>query len=175
MKRMIANLFCLSVLLFSLPVPAGEPSLVRMATTTSTDNSGLLKVLLPPFEQSTGYKVLVIAVGTGKALRLGQNGDVDVVVVHAPTAERRFVDAGYGVNRRSFMYNDFIIVGPASDPAGVRGMCRRARQKDRRAETLQLRHRGRRPGHDNLQTGVQPATGTDSWAPDSTDRRPVRK
>jgi tungstate transport system substrate-binding protein len=82
----------------------------------------LLKALLPPFEQSTGYKVHVIAVGTGKALRLGQNGDVDVVMVHAPAAEQRFVDAGHGVNHRGFMYNDFVIVGPKNDPAGVRGM-----------------------------------------------------
>lgn len=106
---------------------AGSASLaagptIRLATTTSTDNSGLLKALLPPFEQSTGYKVHVIAVGTGKALRLGQNGDVDVVMVHAPAAEQRFVDAGHGVNRRDFMYNDFVIVGPKNDPAGVRGM-----------------------------------------------------
>lgn len=100
---------------------AAEPT-VRLATTTSTDNSGLLKALLPPFEQSAGYKVHVIAVGTGKALRLGQNGDVDVVMVHAPAAEQRFVDAGHGVNRRGFMYNDFVIVGPKNDPAGVGGM-----------------------------------------------------
>ncbi len=94
---------------------------IRLATTTSTDNSGLLALLLPPFEQRTGYKVHVIAVGTGKALRMAKDGDVDVVMVHAPGAERDFVAAGYGVNRRDLMYNDFVIVGPTADPAGVGG------------------------------------------------------
>ena len=107
---------------FALSTADAAETTLRLATTTSTDNSGLLKVLLPPFEQSTGYKVHVIAVGTGKALRLGQNGDVDVVLVHAPAAEQRFVDAGHGVNHRGFMYNDFVILGPRSDPAGVRRM-----------------------------------------------------
>ena len=92
---------------------------VRLATTTSTENSGLLQHLLPAFESETGYQVHVIAVGTGKALRMGQDGDVDVVLVHAPAAEQSFVDAGYGVKRHDVMYNDFIIVGPADDPATV--------------------------------------------------------
>ncbi len=115
-------------LLFSvlLAVTAAGPSgaatcRLRLATTTSTDNSGLLDVLLPPFERATGCKVDVIAVGTGKALRLGRNGDVDVVMVHAPRAEKAFVAEGYGVDRTRIMHNDFVIVGPAQDPAGVRG------------------------------------------------------
>jgi tungstate transport system substrate-binding protein len=95
---------------------------IKLATTTSTDNSGLLAVLNPPFERLTGYRVDVIAVGTGKALRLGQDGDADVVLVHARPAEDAFVEAGYGVNRRDVMHNDFIIIGSAADPAGVRGM-----------------------------------------------------
>ena len=100
---------------------AAEPD-VRLATTTSTDNSGLLRVLLPRFEARSGFKVRVIAVGTGKALKLGENGDVDVVLVHSRPDEDRFVAAGFGVNRRDVMYNDFVIVGPAADPAGLRGM-----------------------------------------------------
>ncbi|HBE92350.1 MAG TPA: tungsten ABC transporter substrate-binding protein [Gammaproteobacteria bacterium] len=92
---------------------------IRLATTTSTENSGLLQHLLPAFERDTGYRVHVIAVGTGKALRMGQDGDVDAVLVHAPAAEQSFVDAGYGVQRHDVMYNDFIIVGPANDPAAV--------------------------------------------------------
>lgn len=112
----------LSILVFALalavPVPGAEHTL-RLATTTSTDNSGLLKQLLPAFEKSSGYRVHVIAVGTGKALRMGQDGDVDVVMVHARTDEDRFVAAGYGVNRRDLMYNDFVIVGPKRDPAGI--------------------------------------------------------
>ena len=95
---------------------------IKMATTTSTDNSGLLQYLLPIFEADCGCKIHYTAVGTGAALKLGQNGDVDVVLVHARPAENKFVAAGYGVNRRDVMYNDFVIVGPASDPAGIKGM-----------------------------------------------------
>lgn len=93
---------------------------LRMSTTTSTENSGLLKVLLPPFEKSCDCKVDVIAVGTGKALKLGEMGDVDVVFVHARNLEDQFVADGFGVNKKDVMYNDFIIIGPKDDPAGVR-------------------------------------------------------
>jgi len=99
--------------------PAVE-RVIRLATTTSTDNSGLLGWLLPPFEQSMGYAVRVVAVGTGAALRIGANGDADLVLVHARAAEDRFVAAGHGVDRRDVMFNDFVLVGPESDPAGVR-------------------------------------------------------
>ena len=99
-----------------------QPTLrLRMATTTSTENSGLLYELLPPFEKQNDCKVDVIAVGTGKALKLGQNGDVDVVFVHARDAEDEFVADGFGVSRRDVMYNDFVILGPESDPAGIKG------------------------------------------------------
>ncbi len=92
---------------------------IRLATTTSTENSGLLHYLLPEFERSTGYKVHVIAVGTGKALRMGKDGDVDVLLVHALEAENDFVNKNYGVKRHPVMYNDFVILGPASDPASL--------------------------------------------------------
>jgi tungstate transport system substrate-binding protein len=92
-----------------------------MATTTSTENSGLLYEILPPFEKAFNAKVDVIAVGTGKALKLGENGDVDVVLVHARKAEDAFVNTGHGVNRRDLMYNDFVIVGPKADPAKIKG------------------------------------------------------
>ena len=94
---------------------------IKMSTTTSTENSGLLAYLLPMFEKKTSSKVQVIAVGTGKALELAKNGDVDVTLVHARTSEDKFVAEGHGVNRRDVMYNDFIIVGPAKDPAGIKG------------------------------------------------------
>ena len=94
---------------------------VRLSTTTSTDNSGLLRFLLPVFEARTGFKVDVIAVGSGKALELAKNGDVDVTLVHARAAEDRFVAEGHGVGRRNVMYNDFVIVCPASDPARIKG------------------------------------------------------
>ncbi|MCK5733477.1 MAG: substrate-binding domain-containing protein, partial [Candidatus Latescibacteria bacterium] len=98
---------------------AGAQERIRLATTTSTDNSGLLEALLPPFEKRFGVRVDVIAVGTGKALRLGENGDVDVVMVHAPAAEISFVEKGYGVERLPVMHNDFVILGPQDDPAGL--------------------------------------------------------
>ena len=97
-----------------------ETPRLRLATTTSTENSGLLDVLLPPFEQASGVKVDVIAVGTGKALKLGENGDVDVVLVHARAAEEAFVADGFGVERRAVMHNDFVVVGPREDPAGLK-------------------------------------------------------
>ncbi len=93
---------------------------LRMATTTSTENTGLLNVLNPPFESEYGVRVDVIAVGTGKALKLAENGDVDLLLVHAPEAERQFIQAGYGVHRRAVMHNDFIVLGPESDPAKLK-------------------------------------------------------
>lgn len=91
-----------------------------MSTTTSTENSGLLKALLPPFEKNCDCKVDVIAVGTGKALKLGENGDVDVVFVHARNLEDKFVADRFGVNRRDVMYNDFVVIGHSSDHAGIK-------------------------------------------------------
>jgi tungstate transport system substrate-binding protein len=91
-----------------------------LATTTSTQDSGLLDVLVPAFEKETGVRVKVVAVGTGQALALGQRGDAGVLLVHARAAEDAFVAQGYGVDRRDVMYNDFLLVGPAADPAGVR-------------------------------------------------------
>ncbi|HDQ93530.1 MAG TPA: tungsten ABC transporter substrate-binding protein [Synergistetes bacterium] len=99
---------------------AGEPVLL-MATTTSTDNTGLLDVLAPEFLKDTGIELRWVSVGTGKALELGKNRDVDVLLVHAPDLEKEFVEDGYGVNRREFMYNDFVIIGPARDSAKIRG------------------------------------------------------
>ncbi len=94
---------------------------IRMATTTSTEASGLLGVLLPLFEKDSGIKVWVVSVGTGQALKLGERGDVDIVLVHSRPDEDKFMAQGFGSVRRDVMYNDFIIVGPKADPAGVRG------------------------------------------------------
>ncbi len=109
----------LAALMLSTPALAQEH--LRLSTTTSTENSGLLAAILPTFEQRFHLKVDVIAVGSGKALKLAENGDVDVVLSHAPELEEAFVKAGFGVNRRDVMYNDFIIVGPPSDSAKLRG------------------------------------------------------
>jgi len=122
MKSLFAKLIILSIVLFSAHTLAGERPLVRMAITTSTENSGLIDIIQPVFEQALDIRVHIIAVGTGKALELGRRGDVDVVLVHARPAEEAFVVAGYGVARHEIMYNDFIIVGPEDDPARVRGM-----------------------------------------------------
>jgi tungstate transport system substrate-binding protein len=108
MQQPLHSLLLILFSLCSLSVQA-DSSVLRMATTTSTDNSGLLKVLLPKFESRSGLDVQVLAVGTGQALRLGCNGDVDVVLVHAPPAEQKFLEDGCGVNRRQVMYNDFVI------------------------------------------------------------------
>lgn len=98
-----------------------------LATTTSTENSGLLDELIPLFEEQTGDHVKVVAVGSGAALALGRRGDVDVLLVHSPAAELEFVAEGFGVERTRVMYNDFLIVGPASDPAGIGGTTDAAR------------------------------------------------
>jgi len=95
---------------------------IILATTTSTQDSGLLDVLLPIFEKETGYFVKTIAVGSGQAMAMGQKGEADVMLVHSPDAEKKFVAEGYGVNRRLVMHNDFIIVGPGSDPAKIKGV-----------------------------------------------------
>jgi len=93
-----------------------------MATTTSTDNTGLLDHLAPMFEKDTAIELKWTAVGTGKALKMGQNCDVDVLLVHAPATEKKYVADGYGVDRQEVMYNDFVIIGPPGDLAGIKGM-----------------------------------------------------
>lgn len=126
-KHLIASLVALGIGLGNLgPVvaqdatPAG-PEDVILATTTSTQDSGLLDVLVPMFEEQTGYKLKPIAVGSGAALKMGEEGEADVLLVHSPKAETEFMDAGFGVNRHLVMFNDFVVVGPASDPAGIAG------------------------------------------------------
>src|SRR2546422_7212551 len=108
---------------------AARPTTVRpqqqdilLATTTSTRDAGLLDSLLPVFERQSGYHVKVIAVGSGQALAMGRRGDADVVLAHAPEAERVLADSGYFLHRRLVMHNDFLVVGPAADPAGLRGL-----------------------------------------------------
>lgn len=119
---LIALLLAVCVLAFaSLAAAADKAPVLRMATTTSTDDTGLLDYLAPICLKDTGIDVQWVAVGTGKALEFGRNGDVDVVLTHAPSQEDEFEAQGYGVGRRKVMYNDFVLIGPASDPAGVKG------------------------------------------------------
>lgn len=103
------------------PTAPANPDLI-LATTTSTQDSGLLDVLIPLFEQQTGYKVKTVAVGTGAALKMGEEGNADVLLVHAPASEVALMDAGFGKERMLVMHNDFIIVGPADDPAKIKGL-----------------------------------------------------
>ena len=118
MVRIRATLLIVSVTLLSMAVTAQER--LRLATTTSTENSGLLAALHPPFEAKYNVRVDVVAVGTGKALRLGENGDVDVLMVHAPDAEKKFIEQGFGRVRLPVMHNDFVLIGPSGDPSGVK-------------------------------------------------------
>ncbi|MCP1337677.1 extracellular solute-binding protein [Futiania mangrovi] len=113
----LASLAALAV----VPATAAD-RFITVASTTSTANSGLFEHILPLFKKKTGIEVRVIAQGTGQALETGRRGDADVVFVHAPAAEKKFVAEGYGVVRNEVMYNDFVIAGPAADPAGVKGM-----------------------------------------------------
>lgn len=119
-KRLAAMVLVAFSAVFCGSVAAADT--LMMATTTSTDNTGLLDYLAPEFTRDTGISLKWVAVGTGKALKLGRNCDVDILMVHAPDAEKKFVAEGYGVGRREVMYNDFIIIGPKTDPAGVKGL-----------------------------------------------------
>ena len=122
MPRLFSTMLAVLLATAIPALPAGAAGLdIKMATTTSTDNSGLLHYLLPKYEAKCHCKVRYTAVGTGNAIKLGENGDVDMIMVHARAAEDKFVAEGYGVNRRDLMYNDFVIVGPHADPAGIRG------------------------------------------------------
>jgi tungstate transport system substrate-binding protein len=114
-------LVCLMGMVVTVPPVISADRVLMMATTTSTDNTGLLDTLAPHFTKATGIELKWTSVGTGKALKLGQNCDVDVLLVHAPPAEKAYVEKGFGVNRREIMYNDFVIIGPPDDPAGIRG------------------------------------------------------
>ena len=98
-----------------------QDKFITVASTTSTENSGLFDYLLPIFQEKTGIEVRVVAVGTGQAIELARNGDADVLFVHHKPSEEKFVAEGFGVERHEVMYNDFVIVGPASDPAGIKG------------------------------------------------------
>jgi tungstate transport system substrate-binding protein len=110
-----------AVLLFALPAPAQAPTTVIVSTTTSTQDSGLLDVLVPTFEKKTGYSVKTISVGTGQALALAARGEADVTLAHAPEVEKKYVAEGKMSNRRLVMYNDFVVIGPEDDPARIKG------------------------------------------------------
>lgn len=148
---------------------AGDRAII-LQSTTSTANSGLYKAILPAFTKRTGITVHVVAVGTGQALKNAMNGDGDVLLVHARTAEEDFVAAGHGVERFDVMYNDFVIVGPAADPAGVRGAAETATALQRIAKTgVKFVSRGDDSGTHKKEmelwrsTGIDPVGNRGKW------------
>ncbi len=137
MKKLCSLLIsvCAALVLLTGTAAAGGQTLM-MATTTSTDNTGLLDYLIPHFERETGILLKWTATGTGNALKLGQNCDVDVLLVHAPAAEKAFIEKGYGLDRKQIMYNDFVVIGPQGDPASIKGLeipAALERMKDKKA------------------------------------------
>src|SRR5512146_2341959 len=148
---------------------------ILLATTTSTRDAGLLDSLLPLFERETGYRVKVVAVGSGQALALGRRGDADVVLSHAPEAEHALTDSGYLLRPRLVMHNDFLIVGPAADPAGLRGLSDAVAAMRRVAAARALFvSRGDRSGTNLLElklwqlAGIEPpAAGEGGWYVDA--------
>ena len=147
---------------------AGEHKAVILATTTSTRDSGLLDVLIPAFEQQTGYTVKPIAVGTGEALKLGEQGNADVLLVHAPASEQEFMQSGAGTHRTLVMHNDFVLVGPQSDPAHVQEQKTTSAALERIASGAALFYsRGDDSGTHKKELALWAATGADkpqdSW------------
>ena len=120
MKR---TLIFILILLFNVSVISAEDEkFITLSSTTSTDNSGLLEYLIPKFKNKTGINVRIIAVGTGRALLLGERGDADLVLVHHKPSEEKFISKGFGVERRDVMYNDYVIIGPKNDPANIKNL-----------------------------------------------------
>ena len=123
MHKTIGRLLLVIVLACAAFIPAGAKQKdIILATTTSTQDSGLLDELVPVFEKNSGYRVKTIAVGSGQAMALGEKGEADVLLVHSPDAEEKFVKDGFGVNRLLVMHNDFVIIGPKEDRAGIKGV-----------------------------------------------------
>ena len=112
----------LTLVVFGVPSVNAAPKTIILATTTSTQDSGLLDVLIPVFEKDTGYFVKTISVGSGQAMKMGEKGEADVLLVHSPDAEKKVVEQGFAINRRLVMHNDFIIVGPPADPAKIKAV-----------------------------------------------------
>ena len=167
MRRFVLSL----LLLLAAPLPAmaqggGGSTNVILSTTTSTQDSGLLDVLVPMFEQQTGYTVKTISVGTGQALALAARGEADVTLAHAPSLEKKYVAEGKMQNRRLVMYNDFVIIGPADDPAKIRGEKRAVEAlKKIAAAKARFVSRGDKSGTHNLELSLWKQAGIQPGAP----------
>ncbi len=161
MKKRLTAICCFVFILAMVPgTVLGEEKILTMSTTTSTQASGLLNVLLPELTKDTGIRVKVVAKGTGAAIRDGMDGNVDVIFVHAKAREEQFVLDGYGTRRYAVMHNDFIILGPAKDPAGIKGLsdAARALQKIANAKALFV-SRGDDSGTHTKEQALWQATG----------------
>jgi len=163
--RRHALLIALVLAILPLSAEAQRPPVI-LSTTTSTQDSGLLDVLVPLFERQMGYTVKTIAVGTGQALALAGRGEADVVLAHAPALEKKYIADGKMLNRRLVMYNDFVIIGPAEDPAKIKGMAKAADAMKAIAATgSRFVSRGDNSGTHNLEkelwklAGVEPQSG----------------
>ena len=163
-RYLLLCLAALPLLQATFPVVAAG-RFITVASTTSTDNSGLFQAILPRFEQATGIAVRVVAVGTGQAIRMAERGDADVLLVHHRPSEERFVAAGFGVERHDVMFNDYVLVGPQDDPAGVGGrpdvVAALARIAARRAVFVS---RGDDSGTHKRELGLWQAAGIDAEA-----------
>jgi len=151
------------LLLLASLIPAGfagaQEKVLLMATTTSTEDTGLLNVLAPEFKKASGIDLRWTATGTGKALKLGESCDVDVLMVHAPDAEKKFVADGFGINRKEIMYNDFVIIGPAADPAGVKGKSVKDALLAIQAKKANFVSRGDKSGTHMMELGLWKVSG----------------
>jgi tungstate transport system substrate-binding protein len=170
-KRILTTIsasFIAAAVLISVPATARD-QFITVASTTSTENSGLFAEMLPKFTEKTGIEVRVVAVGTGQSIRLAENGDADVLFVHHTPSEEKFVEEGYGVERFDVMYNDFVIIGPAADPVGLRGMndVAKALAAIREAEAP-LASRGDDSGTHKKELGLWQAAGLDASTFDAT-------
>jgi tungstate transport system substrate-binding protein len=178
MKRrsLLASLIVLFALVVSACSPAATPAASEpananliLATTTSTQDSGLLDVLIPMFQDQTGYTVQTVAVGSGQAMQMGQEGNADVLLVHSPAAEKDFMEQGWGKDRELIMHNDFVIVGPASDPATVKGLASTDAFKAIAAASASFVARADKSGTSTKELGIwkkaelDPATEKPSW------------
>jgi len=160
MSRFLTGVATLAMLAVAVPVLAA-PKTVILATTTSTQDSGLLDVLVPLFEKENGLQVKTISVGSGQAMKMGEKGEADVLLVHSPDAEKKFMAEGFGTTRRLVMHNDFIILGPAADPAKVKGS-KAAEAMKRIAQSGALfASRGDNSGTHAKEKGLWKAAGVD--------------
>jgi tungstate transport system substrate-binding protein len=162
MKRTLLITLALIVLLLGGCAKAPSNPTLILATTTSTQDSGLLDVLVPLFQDKTSYVVQTVAVGTGAALKMAEEGNADVLLVHAPASEIALMDAGWGKDRMLIMHNDFVIVGPADDPAGIKGTPTAIEAFQKIADTgMNFITRGDDSGTNKMEISLWEKTGTD--------------